>query len=74
MARLLLTFENLFKVLAAEKALSGTAKCRPVPTPQHLSTSICAMALELLDPEEKHIALARLHESGNTPGGIHEID
>ncbi|MBX9770348.1 MAG: DUF3343 domain-containing protein, partial [Candidatus Obscuribacterales bacterium] len=53
MPRLILTFPTMFDVLAADKLLRTKFNCRPTPTPPGLSTSICGMSLELLNPEER---------------------
>jgi hypothetical protein len=72
--RLILTFETLFQVLAAEKALHPNVKCRPTPTPPGLTTSICGVALELLDPASKVIALSYLGLLSLEPSGVHEVE
>lgn len=73
MSRLILTFESLFQVLAADKALREHVDCRATPTPSGLSTSICGVSLELLDPQEKDTALSILEQQKLCPHGIHEI-
>ena len=73
MTRLILTFETLFKVLAADKLLRTKVSCRPTPTPAGLSSSICGMSLELLDAAQHEVALSSLRNAGLEPSGIHEI-
>ena len=78
MARLILTFETLHKVLSAERALTSAAarkfKCRPTPTPPGLSDSICGMSLELLEHGRRDEAVAYLKDSEIYPSGIYEIE
>ena len=73
MSRLILTFETLFQVLSADKALKSHFKCRPVPTPPGLSNDICGISLELLDTSERFEALNRLQENQLAPQAIHEL-
>jgi hypothetical protein len=77
MARVILTFETLHQVLAADKALradrSNAFKCRPTPTPPALSESICGMAIELLEPARKEELLQFLAEKRLPPKGVHEV-
>ncbi|MBI4533727.1 MAG: DUF3343 domain-containing protein [Candidatus Melainabacteria bacterium] len=74
MSRLILTFETLLQVLKAEKALHPNIKCRPTPTPPGLTTSICGIALELLDHRQQDAALKCLGLQLLEPSGIHEIE
>lgn len=75
--RIILTFSTLHKVLAAEKHLrQSTTKfdCRTTPTPPGLSTSICGMALEILDHEHKKAVLEMLEQHSLAPEGVHVIE
>lgn len=74
MTRVILTFETLFQVLAADRALRGKFHTRPTPTPPGLSTSICGMSLELLEPGEQELALEHLAEASLNPAGVHQVD
>lgn len=74
MSRLILTFETLFQVLAAERTLKATVRTRPTPTPPGLSAAICGMSIELLEPSEKESALELLRSADLPPAGIHTID
>jgi hypothetical protein len=73
-ARLILTFNTLFQVLAADKLLRGSFACRPTPTPPGITDSICGMSVELLDPSQKHAALACLEQASLAPSGVYELD
>lgn len=73
MTRLLLTFENVFQVLKAEKLLKDRARCRPVPTPSGLASSICSICIELLEPAQEEAAVAFLKESSLSPKGVHHL-
>ena len=73
MTRLILTFETVFKVLSADKLLRSRLACRPTPTPPGLTSSICGIALEITNHEEKDRALRLLEEAGNRPLGVHEV-
>lgn len=73
MTRLILTFETLFQVLAAEKLLKDRFKCRTTPTPAGLTTSICGISLELLEPSRKEEALQNLEQENLNPIGMHEV-
>jgi hypothetical protein len=73
MTRLILTFENVFQVLAADKLLKGKFNCRAVPTPAGLSSSICSISLELLQPEHEEAATERLVSEKLKPLGVHKI-
>ena len=74
MSRLILTFETLFQVLAADRALRDKIRSRPTPTPPGLSASICGMSIELLDPDQKELALRSLSEASLKPSGVHQVD
>lgn len=74
MTRSILTFETVFQVLAAQKLLNGKIKCRTVPTPSGLSTSICGISLELLEPDRSSEANQLLCAQSLTPRGIHELE
>lgn len=74
MARIILTFETLFQVLAAEKVLRTSVVCRPTPVPPGLSTSICGMAVEILELGQIELAKKILEQSELKPTGIHELD
>jgi len=73
MTRLILTFENVFQVLAADKLLKSKFNCRAVPTPAGLSSSICSISIELLQPEEESAAIERLVSERMKPVGVHKI-
>ncbi len=73
MTRLILTFETVFQVLAADKLLREKIKCRTVPTPSGLGTSICGISLELLQPEQEKEALRMLATDQFDFAGIHHI-
>ena len=74
MTRSILTFETVFQVLAAEKILTGKFRCRTVPTPALLSTSICGMSIELLELERTQEAAELLIVNSLKPHGIHSVD
>lgn len=73
MTRLILTFNTLFQVLAADKALRPQVACRTTPTPPGLSTAICGMSIELLEPKQKEQALLALQQASLKPSGIHQV-
>ena len=73
MTRLILTFETVFQVLSAEKLLKDRIKCRTVPTPSRLSSSVCGISIEILEPESRHPALDCLESHSLTPTGVHQI-
>lgn len=73
MSRIILTFETLFKVLAADKALREHVSCRPTPTPAGLSTAVCGVSLELLDQSQRDQALKRLADNNLAPNGLHDL-
>ena len=76
MPRLLLTFSTLRSVIAANKILRESDQayaCRVTPVPGGLEKSICGMAVELLEPSKKDIAVKCLNDAGLEPTGIHEI-
>lgn len=78
MARVILTFATLHKVLSAERALRAAEarmiKCRPTPTPPGLSESICGMSIELLEPSRADEVVDFLTENGMKPSGVHSVD
>ncbi len=74
MSRLILTFDTLFQVLAADRALKATVKIRPTPTPPGLSAAICGMSIELLEPTEEETALQLLQSAALPPAGVHRVD
>ena len=78
MPRIILTFETLHKVLAADKALRAdrhnSFKCRTTPTPPALSESICGIAIELLEPARKEEIQEFLAKLGLSAKGIHEVE
>jgi len=74
MTRLILTFETLFQVLSADKALRGKISARPTPTPPGLSSAICGMSIEILEHDQKELALKHLIESSLNPAGVHLVD
>ncbi len=74
MSRLILTFESLFRVMAADRALKDRIRCRPTPTPPGLSADICGMSIELIEPAQQQQALALLEDAGLSPSGIHLVD
>lgn len=78
MPRTILTFSTLHNVLAAERALQANPdksfKCRPTPTPPGLSSDICGMSVELLEPFILQDILQYLNQSGMPPRGVHELD
>jgi hypothetical protein len=74
MPRTLLTFETLFQVLSADKALRESMRVRPTPTPPGLSSAICGMSLELLEPGRLEAALEKLSELTLKPAGVHRVD
>lgn len=73
MSRLIFTFETLFQVLAAEKCLRTTIKCRTVPTPSGLSTDICGVSLEIFEEAARDTAAMTLQEQALIPKGIHLV-
>ncbi len=73
MARLILTFETMFQVLAAEKLLRTRFSCRPVPTPAGLSSDICGISLELLEQAHSSEAMEMLVSNDQAPKGLHEL-
>ncbi len=73
MTRLILTFESVFRVLAADKLLRDQIKCRTVPTPSGLSSSICGISLELMEQEQAELALCMLKNDDINPVGVHRI-
>lgn len=73
MSRVILTFETLFQVLAADKFLRGQIDCRPTPTPPGLSTAVCGVSLEILNLQQRENAIKLLQEKSLSPNGIHEL-
>jgi len=77
MPRIIITYETLFEVLKAEKALKAhdePFRVRPTPTPPFLSTSICGMSLELLQAARKDEVVKYLKSLSLDPRGVHEVD
>lgn len=74
MSRIILTFETLFQVLAADKLLRSYVSCRPTPTPPGLTTAVCGVSLELLDQKQRDEAVQRLQDQNLAPSGIHELN
>ena len=75
--QIILTFPTIHQVLSAEKALrlnnDVILRCRTTPTPPGLSSSICSMSLEILDPEDKEAVLSFLQERSLGPSGVYEL-
>lgn len=71
MTRLILTYETVYQVLAADKCLKTIANCRTIPTPSGLSSSICGIAIEILEREKKDLALSALESAQLFPDGVH---
>jgi len=74
MTRTIITFETVFQVLAADKVLREKVSCRTVPTPSGLSSSICGISIEILEPENEQLAFATLKTAGIEPKGIHHCN
>lgn len=78
MSRIILTFENLHGVLAAEKALrqkeGAKMSFRTTPTPPYLTESICSMSLEVLEQADLQPVLKHLEELKLSPAGVHTLD
>lgn len=76
--RVILTFESVHQVMAAEKILRTSQEpkiaCRPVPTPSGLSSSICGMSIEILDTDKKKVAVDFLMASHQPPSGVFEVE
>ncbi|MBP7860950.1 DUF3343 domain-containing protein [bacterium] len=76
--RLILTFQNVHSLLAAEKCLRQNLKdlktMRATATPQHLTDSVCSMSLEIFCIEEKDAILQVLKTENKYPSGVHLID
>jgi hypothetical protein len=76
--RLILTFESVHSLLAAEKCLRQNLNehisIRATATPQHLTDSVCSMSLELFCIEEKDAILQVLKTENKYPSGVHLID
>lgn len=77
MTRVLLTFETLHKLLAAEKSVKeldrNSILVRPTPTPPSISEAVCSMSLEILDPELSERILLHLEQVGLVPRAVHKI-
>lgn len=73
MTRLILTFETVFQVLAADKLLKERFQCRTVPTPAGLSTSICGISIELLQAGQEKEALSCLESDKLSPSGVYHV-
>ena len=77
MTRVLLTFESLHKLLAAEKSISElnrkTLFVRPTPTPPQFADTVCGMSLEILSLDSKDEILKHLKFSNLEPENIHEV-
>ena len=74
MTRLIITFETVFQVLAANKLLKDRVDVRSVPTPAKLSSSVCGISIELLQPAQKRDALDQLKKDGLNPTGVYELE
>lgn len=74
MTRLILTFDTVFKVMAADRTLRSILPCRPTPTPAGLSTSICGVSIEILSAEDLDRALLALGEADNMPAAVHRTE
>lgn len=77
MTRVLLTFESLHKLLAAEKIICELGQeslfVRPTPTPPQFADTVCGMSLEILSMETKDEILNHLKVSNLEPENIHEV-
>ena len=77
MTRVLLTFESLHKLLAAEKSIIEVGNraylVRPTPTPPEIADTVCGMSLEILSLELKESIVKHLNDSQLKPKDIHEI-
>lgn len=77
MTRVLLTFESLHKLLAAEKSISEAGNraflVRPTPTPPEIADTVCGMSLEILSRDLKEPIVEHLNNSNLKPKDIHEI-
>jgi|LakMenEpi03Aug12_release.lakeMendotaPanAssembly.Ray.scaffolds.fasta_scaffold611612_2 hypothetical protein len=73
MTRTIITFETIFLVLAADKLLKEKVSCRTVPTPSGLSSDICGISIELLEPEKETDALALLESGALRPRGVFHV-
>lgn len=71
MIRLIITFETLFQVLAADKVLRDLVSIRPVPTPPGLGSDICGVSLEVLDLKQQSKVEQLLEERQMHPKGFH---
>ena len=80
MKRVLLTFESLHKLLAAEKSISTfdnqkkNYRVRPTPTPPQYSNKVCGMSLEILSPDFLDQILEHLRVAELEPENVHEFE
>jgi len=76
--RIIITFETTHKVLAAEKALKSAKeknfRFRPTPTPPGLTDSVCGMALEVLNKDQKEVIVDFLMSRQIAPQGVFEVE
>jgi len=73
MSRLVFSFHTLHQVLSAEKALRTSFGCRVTPIPPGIGESICGMAIEILNPQERDLVVNLLAKNNLAPVGIHEV-
>lgn len=75
--RIILTFENVHFVLAAEKRLrnnlGNTNAFRTTPTPENITEVVCGMSLEILNHDKKDEILALLSNEKIKPTGVHYL-
>lgn len=74
MTRLILIFETLPQVLAADKLLKQQYSVRPAPAPAKLAAGRCVMAIEILDCRDKVAALNDLAAASLSPQAVYKID
>jgi hypothetical protein len=74
MTRLIVTFENVFAVMAAIKALQDQFACRITPTPPGLTSDICGMSIEILDQSELDKVEKFLEQSKIKSTGFHRLE
>ncbi len=76
--RVIFTFPSLHLVLKAEKLLREADDrrllARATATPPGLSSDICGMSIELLEPAHKNLARQYLEERELMPQGVYELD
>lgn len=76
--RLILTFQNVHALLAAEKCLrqnlNDLTPLRATATPQHLTQSVCSMALELICLDQKDAILQVLKSESKEPSGVYILE